>query len=290
MFSLTSQLEQVHGKELTSFLRKIGLVAEKLELEAYLVGGLVRDCLLDVRSGDIDIMVCGKSLGAAFEMATYLKSNWADYFSGYPQPRKVISFKRYGTCKLQFSQELFLGQMEVDFASSRREIYPKPGGVPEVSLGTLETDIARRDFSVNAIALVLAQTKFGYCFDPFLGIKDCQNKLIRVLHDKSFIDDPARLIRALRFRARFGFEFEDRTSDLFSDAMSKKLLTRLPPARLFDELNKAFTETLYEEVMSYLRNTNVVEQVKSVLSEELPDKDAKNLQDSLKKLEESSVS
>jgi len=161
---------------------------------AYLVGGAVRDLLLGRGRADIDLVVEG-------DAAAFASRFGAD----------VISHERFGTAKVD------LAGHELDVASARSETYPHPGALPEVQVGArLEDDLARRDFTINAMAIPLHGSP--ELIDPYKGEADLAAKRLRVLHARSFVDDPTRAIRAARYAARFGFELEPETADLLRRA------------------------------------------------------------------------
>jgi tRNA nucleotidyltransferase (CCA-adding enzyme) len=157
----------------------------------YLVGGAVRDLLLGRGRADIDLVVEGDPSALATALGV----------------EPVVAHPRFGTLKVR------LGGEEIDIAAARRESYAKPGALPTVELGApIRTDLARRDFTVNAMAIPLADPH--ELIDPYDGQADLEAGLLRVIHDRSFLDDPTRAIRAARYAARFGFAIEPGTREL----------------------------------------------------------------------------
>ncbi|MFH1678760.1 MAG: CCA tRNA nucleotidyltransferase [Candidatus Omnitrophota bacterium] len=193
-------------------------VAAEKGLHAYLVGGFVRDLILGVPNFDLDIVVQDNAFMFASEIARRLKV-------------RLITHHRFGTGTL-----ITPGKIKVDIATIRRESYPHPGSLPDVSPGTIEEDLARRDFTINALAIDLIPRNFGKVVDYYHGRNDLQAGIIRILHDLSFIDDPTRIIRAVRFERRFEFRIEPRSLKLLQDAKRMGMLKRLSPHRLRDEL------------------------------------------------------
>ena len=124
----------------------------------------------------------------------------------------------------------------MDVVTARRERYEAPAALPTVEPSTIEDDLFRRDFTINAMAAALAGPEAGTLVDPFEGRRDLEAKTIRVLHDRSFVDDPTRIFRALRYASRYGFELDDHTAALAREAIEAGLVGRLSPARLRDEL------------------------------------------------------
>jgi tRNA nucleotidyltransferase (CCA-adding enzyme) len=168
-------------------------IAEKVP--AYLVGGAVRDLLLGVDDGpDLDVAIEGD----------------VEALSGAPG----FELEREGRF---LTGRLELGDLKVDVARARAETYPEPGALPEVRPATIDEDLARRDFSVNAMAVPLAADR-AELIDPHGGLNDLRAGRLRVLHDRSFVDDPTRALRAARYAARFGFELETGTAELLERA------------------------------------------------------------------------
>jgi tRNA nucleotidyltransferase (CCA-adding enzyme) len=181
----------------------------------YLVGGAVRDLLLGRGRADIDLVVEGDPAALAAALGA----------------EPVASHSRFGTMKIDWNGE------EIDLAAARRESYARPGALPTVELGVpIRTDLARRDFTVNAMAIPLADPE--ELLDPYDGRQDLRDGLLRVIHDSSFVDDPTRAIRAARYASRFGFGLEPHTRELL-------LVTDLgsvTPERRAEELRRLAAE------------------------------------------------
>lgn len=198
--------------------------AERLGLSVYAVGGCVRDLLLGRPILDLDITV----EGAAFPLAATVAARL-----GCP----VVRHHRFGTATLRFPD----GD-GVDFAGTRKETYPYPGALPVVIPGSLTEDLFRRDFAINAMAVSLSAASFGQVVDPWGGLSDLKAGRIRVLHDRSFLDDPTRIIRAFRFASRFGFRFGEPTRRLLVDALRHDAPRTVKTERYFMAFRKTFTE------------------------------------------------
>lgn len=204
-------------------------VAAKNNYKLYLIGGLVRDMLLNKESLDIDITVEGD----AIEFAHILQNEIG---------AKISSIhKDFGTVKVEINEK------QLDFASTRSEIYPKKGHLPKVEkIGcTLEKDVLRRDFTINSLAMSLNQDSFANLIDYVKGYDDLKNKKIRVLHDKSFIDDPTRIIRALKYATRLDFELDKKTLKLQEDYL-KNINYDMGYKRIKQELKKTFEQNSQE--------------------------------------------
>ncbi|MCM8795842.1 MAG: CCA tRNA nucleotidyltransferase [Candidatus Omnitrophica bacterium] len=193
-------------------------IAYKNNTPAYLVGGFVRDLLLGVKNLDLDIVVEAEGIGFAEELQRILKT-------------KLICHKRFGTATI-----ILKDNSKIDIATTRKEIYPQPGSLPIVTQGDLRDDLARRDFTINAMAISINQKDYGRLIDFFGGISDLKEKRIRILHDLSFIDDPTRILRAIRFEKRYEFQIEAQTLSLLKEAVRLNSLKNVHPHRLRDEL------------------------------------------------------
>lgn len=162
---------------------------------AYLVGGAVRDLLLGSKSVDLDVALEGDAVAAAAELAERLGG-------------RAVRHERFGTATVRAEE------LAVDLATTRRERYPAPGVLPDVEPAPLAEDLARRDFTINAMAAGLSGDDLGVVHDLHGGRDDLERGTIRVLHPGSFVDDPTRLLRALRYEARFGFRMDSDTEAL----------------------------------------------------------------------------
>ncbi|MGH7429959.1 MAG: polya polymerase, partial [Candidatus Methylomirabilaceae bacterium] len=185
----------------------------------YAVGGYVRDLLLGVPTLDIDLVVEGDAIALAGRLGASLKAS-------------VVSHPRFGTAGLRLPEGI-----RIDIAAARAERYPGPATLPEVRPARLLEDLARRDFSVNAMAARVGCRRFGRLVDPFSGWDDLRRGLIRVLHDRSFIDDPTRIFRAARFESRYNFAIAHETARLLTAAVQERAMASLAGSRIFAELS-----------------------------------------------------
>ena len=221
MESLDSKLEMGLPQELLAFLRLAGEVAQAQGQSLYLVGGAVRDLLLGRPNLDFDLVVEGDAPRLARQLAKASRE-------------KVVTHPRFGTAK--FSR----GDLSIDLVTARSETYPRAGALPEVAPGTIGDDLARRDFSINAMAIHLLPTSFGQLFDPQGGRIDLEQRLIRILHPKSFIDDATRILRALRYEQRLGFALEENTEKLLRQ--HKSMLNTISGDRIRHEVDLILEE------------------------------------------------
>jgi tRNA nucleotidyltransferase (CCA-adding enzyme) len=205
-------------------LKLAGDVAEGLGFSAYLVGGSVRDLLRGQENLDIDIVIEGD--GILFAMAF-----------GKQIGAKVRTHERFGTA------HVFSDVLRVDVATARTEYYESPAALPTVETSSIKKDLYRRDFTINTLAIKLNPKDFGLLIDFFGGQRDLREKTIRVLHNLSFIEDPTRAFRAIRFSERFGFKLSKHTENLIKSALRMNLFDRLSGSRLYEELLMTFNET-----------------------------------------------
>ncbi len=203
------------------FKRVISLaikISKQTGLPAYLVGGCLRDLILQVKNFDLDIVVEGSGIIFAEKLAKELKVD-------------LKIHQRFGTATLNLANRL-----KVDIATAREEKYPTCASLPVVKPGYLEADLFRRDFTINAIAASISTGKIQRFIDPFGGRADLKARKIRILHDLSFKDDPTRILRAIRFEQRFNFKIEPKTLALLKEAIAIGLLNKVSPHRMRDEL------------------------------------------------------
>jgi tRNA nucleotidyltransferase (CCA-adding enzyme) len=193
-------------------------VAFRLKMPLYLVGGFVRDLILGVKNLDLDFVVEADGIKFAQILTRRLKA-------------RMISHKRFGTATIILEH-----RNKIDIASARSEVYPKPASLPVVSFGNIKDDLKRRDFTINAMAINLSSKNFGKLIDFFDGQSDLRHKRIRILHNLSFIDDPTRILRAIRFKTRYNFHIESRTLCCLKEAVKLKMLQKVEPQRLRDDL------------------------------------------------------
>ena len=199
-------------------LRRAGRLADESGLALYLVGGTVRDLLLGRTRTDIDLAVEGDGMGFAARLAR------ASGARSTPNARFLTA-----TVEMPEGHSL-------DVATARSETYERPGALPRVASATMDVDLARRDFTINAMAVSLNGRCFGDLVDPFEGRADLQKKRVRILHDRSFVDDPTRLFRAVRFEQRLRFRLERGTERRFREAVAEGLIGHLSGPRLLEQL------------------------------------------------------
>lgn len=221
MFS--KQLNRLPGP-MADFIHLVGRIADEKGINVYVVGGFVRDLFLGVANLDVDFVVEGDGITFAAEIAGRLNLS-------------LVIHRRFGTATLHG-----LEGFKADIASARREAYEAPAALPIVTFGKIEDDLYRRDFTVNAMAIGINQHQFGRVIDFYGGLKDLNKGMVKALHHLSFIDDPTRILRAVRFEQRFDFKIEKNTLSWIKEAHRRRMLFIVQKHRLRDELILIFKE------------------------------------------------
>jgi tRNA nucleotidyltransferase (CCA-adding enzyme) len=204
--------------KILSALRLAGLLAEELDARVYCVGGFVRDLFLRLPNFDVDLVVEGDGV--------VLAENLANKLGG-----KSRIHDRFKTAVVTLPDGF-----KIDVATARTEYYEFPAALPCVEKASIKEDLYRRDFTINTLALELNPDRFGELIDFFGGRKDLENGKIRILYNFSFVEDPTRILRAIRFEQRYKFNIEEDTLRFARDAIERRLLNRLSPQRIMHEL------------------------------------------------------
>lgn len=243
--NIAAEIECRFPEGLVTLLREAGELAERRSQQVYLVGGAVRDLFLGRANLDIDLVVEGAAIPLARELAR-------------GRGGEVKTHPRFGTANVR------VGDFRIDVVSARSESYPRPGALPEVKAGTIYDDLLRRDISINVMAVRLARPHFGELFDPYGGKQDLDRGVIRVLHSRSFRDDPTRILRALRHEQRLGFRLDRNTMRLVRrDAV---VLGAVSGDRLRHELELILEEDCPERVLSRAGELGVLRHIHPALS------------------------
>ncbi len=223
--NVSEQLASALPAEQVLLLQQISRLAAQLNISLFIVGGFVRDLIVGHPSMDFDLVVEGDAIALARRVAAALGG-------------RVVAHHRFGTAKWKLPPNAPLAHL--DFVSARTEFYPHPSALPEVEHASIKLDLHRRDFTINTLALSLNQNSFGDVLDFWGGERDLRDKLIRVLHSISFVDDATRILRAVRFEQRFGFSIEPRTLELLQAALP--LMRRVSGDRLRHEFELILAE------------------------------------------------
>ncbi len=261
--NLAEALERVLTPAQHRLLRLVGQEAVAQGYTAYVVGGFVRDLLLgrvtpDRGLVDVDIVVEGD----AIRVAQRLRERCGG---------RVVAHRRFGTAKwildepehplacAELTQEANHLPPHLDLVTARKEFYTEPTVLPTVEQGSIKLDLHRRDFTINTLAIALTPDRWGELLDFYGGLADLRAGVIRVLHSLSFVEDPTRILRAVRYEQRFGFQIEERTLELLQDAVD--LLRRVTPARVRHELERILQEEEPERALQRLDELGVLRMI-----------------------------
>lgn len=210
--------------DLIKILKQIGEVSDEIGYGAYAVGGFVRDLFLYRSDEDLDIVIEGEGIAFARKYAGLVGA-------------RIHTHEKFGTAVI-----IFPDGYKIDVASARLEYYKFPAALPVVEMSSIKLDLYRRDFTINTLAIQLNSDKFGTLIDFFTARKDLKEKIIRVLHNLSFVEDPTRVFRAIRFEQRFGFTIGKLTVGLISNAINMDFFRGLSGKRVFSELRLILEE------------------------------------------------
>jgi tRNA nucleotidyltransferase (CCA-adding enzyme) len=255
-----SMLEKALPPSRLSLLQMIAGFSGREHQAIYIVGGFVRDLILERPSFDFDIVVEGDAVAFSHSLA--------EKYGG-----RVVSHRRFGTAKWQIKTEWqslhkILGFDQntpidlpdsLDFISARTEFYDHPSALPTVERSSIKLDLHRRDFTINTLALRLDGRHYAELYDFWGGLEDLEKKQVRVLHSLSFVDDPTRLLRAVRFEQRFQFQIEKRTLQLMTEA--RNLLKQLSGERIHHELDLILNEADPAAILQRLQDLSLLEYI-----------------------------
>ncbi len=215
---ISQLMKERFPERIQKLLIEFGKVGDELGFSVYAVGGFVRDLLMRIENFDVDIVVEGDGILLAEEFERRV-------------PCRIRSHKKFGTAII-----LFPDGLKVDVATARFEVYDSPASLPMVEKSSIKRDLYRRDFTINTLAIQLNSKSFGELIDFFGGMRDLKEKVIRVLHNLSFVEDPTRIFRAIRFEQRLGFQIAKHTQNLMKNAVKMGFTNRLSGGRLLSEL------------------------------------------------------
>jgi len=252
-------------KDIMSLLKTIARVADRMDVSAYVVGGFVRDLLLRIDNFDMDIVIEGDGIKFSRTLGKELNA-------------KVVSHQKFGTSVICMPNGF-----KVDVATARTEYYKHPAALPTVEMSSIKSDLFRRDFTFNSLALRLNGKDAFTLLDFFNGQRDLKDKVVRVLHNLSFIEDPSRAFRAVRFEQRLGFRIGRQTESFIKHAVKKKFIEKLSGARLYNELVLILKEHqplnclrrmkkldliqyIHPKVLKHKRDFDVIERLQEVFS------------------------
>ncbi len=238
--NLTDRIEKQLPRELVEFMQAAGLVAASSGINLYLVGGVVRDLLLERSNHDLDLVADGDAIDLAEQLTEIVRA-------------KVTVHTRFRTATLKWDK------WSVDIVTARSEIYSRPGALPTVTPGSIDNDLYRRDFTVNTLAVELVPQRWGELIDIYDGVEDLKKGLIRILHENSFVDDATRIWRAVRYEQRLGFKMEPDTLRLLEQNID--MLDTVSTDRIRHELELVLQEDTPEKVLRRADKLGVLEKL-----------------------------
>jgi tRNA nucleotidyltransferase (CCA-adding enzyme) len=222
--NVRGMLEERVPSAVRETLKAVGEIADESGFPVYLVGGIVRDLFLRVENLDVDIVVEGDGIVFAGMIVRKLGG-------------RMRTHQKFGTAVV-----VLPGGVKLDIATARLEYYETPAALPTVELSSIKKDLYRRDFTINTLAVRLNRDRYGELIDFFGGLRDIKERTIRILHNLSFVEDPTRVFRAIRFEQRFDFPIGKHTRNLIRSAVNLKLFNKLSGERIYDELVLMFSE------------------------------------------------
>ena len=238
-------LEKRVPRKIQRILEQAGKVGQRMGFRAFIVGGFVRDLLLGIENLDVDLVVEGDGIKFATELARQLEG-------------ELKRHRGFGTATIVLPDGF-----KLDVATSRSESYPFPAALPRVKPAPLSEDLARRDFTVNTMAVDISPSSFGLLIDFFGGQEDIRRRRVRILHSRSFIEDPTRIFRAIRFEQRYDFQIGKETEKLIQDVLKEKIFHRLSRDRIREELIQILKEDEPEKVIKRLQDFGILKTIYS---------------------------
>ncbi|UVT14357.1 MAG: CBS domain-containing protein [Nitrospira sp.] len=238
--NVTGLLQNRMPKHVVALLNEAGRLADRCNVSLYAVGGCVRDLLLGIENLDLDLVVEGDGISFARKLGEMMHA-------------RVKVHERFGTAILLLPDEF-----KLDLATARTEYYEYPTALPTVEQSSIKKDLYRRDFTMNALAIRLNTKGFGDVLDFYGGQRDLNDKVIRVLHGLSFVEDPTRVFRAVRFESRFGFHLGKDTAALIAGAVKMNLFQRLSGHRLLEELKLLLGEREPKQALKRLADLDLL--------------------------------
>ncbi len=221
-------------------LQEIGMLGEEISQPAYVVGGFVRDLIIGRENLDIDIVIEGDAVNFAGQLANAWKG----------QVHTHHQFKTAAITRLD--------GLKLDFVSARSETYPTPGALPSVEYGTIVEDLLRRDFSINALAIQLRPDTFGELVDCTDGLRDLRAGHIRTLHEQSFVDDPTRIFRAIRYEGRYNFQITAGDQKRILDTIEQGVLNLISGQRIRNEIDHILSEEAAPRMINRMRDFDLL--------------------------------
>ncbi|HWQ84748.1 MAG TPA: hypothetical protein VN363_09285, partial [Anaerolineales bacterium] len=265
--NLGARLEAALPPMRLQLLKAVVTTASELGVALYVVGGFVRDLLLDRPSLDFDLVVEGDAIQLAHALGrryggrvtSHARFGTAKWHTGELREVLAARLEQVNTAPNQLEDNFSDLPDSLDLVTARTEFYTYPTALPTVERGSIKLDLHRRDFTINTLAVRLDGEHYGDLHDYWGGLNDLRQKKIRVLHSLSFIDDPTRLLRAVRFEQRFGFQIEPRTLELMKQA--RPLLERISGDRIRHELDHTLVDPKVTIILARLNELNLLQTI-----------------------------
>ncbi|MDO8735050.1 MAG: hypothetical protein Q7K21_07825 [Elusimicrobiota bacterium] len=240
----------MESDKIVNYIKIALTIGQQIGCKIYIVGGYVRDKILKLKSVDLDFVVEGSGWAAAESLHKK--------FGG-----KLTVYRKFLTASLKLKSGFV-----IDIATSRTETYSRPASMPTVTPAKIKKDLFRRDFTINALAIPLPSTLYPLpsIIDVCGGLDDIKNKLIRVLHKKSFSDDPTRILRAIRYAIRFNFKIEKNTEKWMNAAIKKNLLSLVSKPRIRDEFIKVLSEKNAKKILTEFKKRKILKHIDDKLA------------------------
>jgi tRNA nucleotidyltransferase (CCA-adding enzyme) len=238
--NIRNMIEERVPPRVRAALKSVGDMADESGFPVYLVGGIIRDLFLRKANYDVDIVVEGDGITFAGMLIKKMGG-------------RMKTHQKFGTAIVVLPDGL-----KIDIATARLEYYDSPAALPTVELSSIKKDLYRRDFTINTLAVRLNGSHFGELIDFFGGQRDIKERTLRILHNLSFVEDPTRVFRAIRFEQRFDFVISKHTQNLIKSAVSLKLFDRLTGERIYDELVLMFSELDPLKVLKRMRELDLL--------------------------------
>ncbi|HSO11424.1 MAG TPA: hypothetical protein VLT51_03540 [Anaerolineales bacterium] len=249
--NLKPKLEATLSSDQLRILHLVADAAPQNGLPLYIIGGSVRDLILGAVIKDLDLIVEGDAIALARTLG--------NIYGG-----KVTAHKKFGTAKWFLPKDFRMESSDtLDLISARSETYKHPAALPTVKMGSMDDDIHRRDFTINTLAIRLDGSHFGQLRDDLDGMGDLENGIVRALHKNSFIDDPTRMYRAVRYAERYGFKISEETLDMIPGARS--FIAKLSAQRIRHELDLILEERNAASMLARLAELDLLQPIHSAL-------------------------
>lgn len=242
--NFAEQINKTLSPEVRELIRKVSRIAKLRGQKLYLVGGIVRDLMLDKTSSDLDFSLESDALSLARSVGDKMR-------------QRVVTYAQFGTATIKFND------IQLDIATARTETYSHPGALPEVKPASIVEDLYRRDFTINAMALDLSPSGFGNLIDPLNGVEDLRKGLIKVIHERSFRDDATRIFRAIRYEQRLNFVIEKQTLEWA--LRDKSFISTLSGERIRHEIDLILREEYPEKPLQRGEELHIWEILDSAL-------------------------